>query len=117
VASRQSERDEWLSEFEELEGFEEILRTPSPINPFQKKTKVQIKYIQKGDLTYVLCVSSGRLEKDKAIRQNQEKRFLKDVAKLQKRLESGRIVKDAAISEALGTDKGTLSACSPLLSA
>ncbi len=105
VASRQSERDEWLSEFEQLEGFEEILRTPSPQNPFQKKTKVQIKYIQKGDLTYVLCVSSGRLEKDKAIRQNQEKRFLKDVAKLQKRLESGKLVKYTAISEALGRIK------------
>jgi transposase len=102
VASRQSERDEWLSE---LEGFEEIFRTPSPQNPFQKKTKVQIKYIQKGALTYVLCVSSGRLEKDKAIRQNQEKRFLKDVAKLQKRLESGKLVKDAAISEAIGRIK------------
>jgi len=105
VASRQSERDEWLSEFEQLEGFEEILRTPSPQNPFQKKTKVQIKYIQKGDLTYVLCVSSGRLEKDKAIRQNQEKRFLKDVAKLQKRIESGKLVKYTAISEALGRIK------------
>lgn len=105
VASRQSERDEWLSEFEELEGFEEILRTPSPQNPFQKKTKVQIKYIQKGDLTYVLCVSSGRLEKDKAIRQNQEKRFLKDVAKLQKRIESGKLVKYTAISEAIGRIK------------
>jgi len=105
VASRQSERDEWLSEFEQLEGFEEILRTPSPQNPFQKKTKVQIKHIQKGDLTYVLCVSSGRLEKDKAIRQNQEKRFLKDVAKLQKRIESGKLVKYTAISEAIGRIK------------
>jgi len=105
VASRQSERDEWLSRFEELEGFEEILRTPSPLNPFQEKTKVQIKKIQKGKETYVLCVSSGRLEKDKAIRQNQEKRFLKDVAKLQKRIESGKLVKDATINEAIGRIK------------
>ena len=105
VASRQPARDEWLSEFEELEGFEEILRMPSPLNPFQKKTKVQIKKIQKGEETYVLCISSGRLEKDKAIRQNQEKRFLKDVAKLQKRIESGKLVKDAAISEAIGRIK------------
>ncbi len=105
VASRQSERDEWLSEFEELEGFEEIHRTPSPQNPFQEKTKVQIKKTQNGEETHVLCISSGRLEKDKAIRQNQEKRFLKDVAKLQKRIERGRIVKEAAITEAIGRIK------------
>lgn len=102
VASRQSERNEWFSEFEELEGFEEIHRTPSPLNPFQKKSKVRIKKIIKGELTYVLCVSSGRLEKDKAIRHKQEERFLLDVGKLQKRVEKGNLVEDAAINEAIG---------------
>jgi len=102
VASRQSERNEWFPEFEALEGFEEIHRTPSPLNPFQKKSKVRIKKIRKGDLTYVLCISSGRVEKDKAIRHKQEERFLVDVGKLQKRVEKGNLVEDAAINEAIG---------------
>jgi len=102
VASRQSERNEWFSEFEELEGFEEIHRIPSALNPFQKKSKVKIKKIRKGELTYVLCISSGRMEKDKAIRCRQEEKFLLDVGKLQKRVENGKLVKDAAINEAIG---------------
>lgn len=102
VASRQSERNEWFSEFEKLEGFEEIHRTPSPLNPFQKKSKVLIKKIIKGELTYVLCISSGRIEKDKAIRNKQEERFLSDVEKLQKRVEKGGLVQDTAINEVIG---------------
>jgi transposase len=105
VATRQPERDEWLSEFEELEGFEEIHRPASPQNPFQEKTKIQIKKIQKEEMTYVLCISSGRIEKDRAIRENQEKKFLEDVSKLQKRVENGRLVNDTAIYEAIGRIK------------
>jgi len=45
VASRYSDRDQWLSEFEELEGFEEVHRSPSPLNPFQKKSEVKIKKV------------------------------------------------------------------------
>lgn len=105
VAGRQAERDEWLSEFEELEGFEEIHRSPSPLNPFQKKSKVLIKEIQKGEMTYVLCVSSGRMEKDKAIRQKQEQKFLCDIEKLKKRIEGGRLVEEAVINEAIGRIK------------
>jgi transposase len=102
VASRQGERDEWLSEFEELEGFEEIHRSPSPLNPFQKKTRVLIKKIRQGEMTYVLCVSEGRTEKDKAIRQKQEQRFLCDTEKLKKRIDKGRLVDEAVINEAIG---------------
>ncbi|MBI4688045.1 MAG: IS1634 family transposase [Nitrospirae bacterium] len=106
VASRQSERDKLLYEFEGLEGFEEIHRTGSPMNPFQKKTTVQIKKIQKDGLTYVLCISSGRLQKDRAIRQKQQERFLHDIGKLEKRVEDGKLVKEAAIHEAIGRIKG-----------
>lgn len=102
VASRQTERDEWLSEFEGLEGFEEIYRTPSSLNPFQKKTTVRIKKMQKDDITYVLCISDGRTEKDRAIRQAQENRFLTDVERLQKRVAEGKLVKEKAIAEAIG---------------
>jgi len=105
VAGRQSERDEWLTEFEELESFEEIHRSASPLNPFQKKSKVIIKKIRKGELTYVLCISSGRMEKDRAIRQKQEQRFLCDTEKLKKRIEGGRLIDEGAISEAIGRVK------------
>lgn len=43
VASRQSERDTWLAEFEDLSGFEKVLRLPSPRNPFQKKSQIKVK--------------------------------------------------------------------------
>jgi len=105
VASRQGERDEWLSEFEELEGFEEIHRRPSPLNPFQKKSRVLIKKIRQGEMTYVLCVSEGRTEKDKAIRQKQEQRFLCNTEKLKKRIDMGRLVDEAVINEAIGRIK------------
>lgn len=105
VGCRQAERDKWFSEFEELEGFEEIHRSPSPLNPFQKKTKVLIKKIRQGEMTYVLCISEWRMEKDKAIRQKQEQKFLCDIQKLQKRIENGRLVQEAVINEAIGRIK------------
>jgi transposase len=105
VASRQSERDQWLAEFEELEEFEEVYHSPSPLNPFQKKPEVKIKKIRKDAMTYVLCISSGRLGKDKAIRKKQEERFLRDIAKLRKRIQGGRLVQEAMIHEAIGRIK------------
>jgi len=63
---------------------------------------MHIKKIRKGVLTYVLCISSGRVKKDKAIRHTQEGKFLLDVEKLQKRVEKGNLVENAAINEAIG---------------
>lgn len=105
VASRQSERDTWLSELEGLEGFEEIYRCPSPQNLFQKKSTVRVKRMQKDGQTYVLCVSSGRMEKDKAIRKKQQERFVQDMGKLRKRIQGGRLVGEGAIHEAIGRIK------------
>ena len=102
VATRQSERDTWLDDFQDQEGFEEIVRVPSPLNPFQKKSKVLIKRKQREGETFVLCTSSERSEKDRSIRQKQEQRFLSDVAKLQKRISQGRLVREVAIGEAIG---------------
>src|SRR5438309_1032420 len=48
VAGRQSERNQWLEELENDEGWEEVHRTHSPRNPFQEKTRAEIKR------TYVL---------------------------------------------------------------
>lgn len=102
VATRQSERDVWLDEFQEQDGFEEIHRIPSPLNLFQKKSKVLVKRKEKDGETFILCTSSERSEKDRAIREKQEQRFLVDVAKLEKRISQGRLVQEVAIGEAIG---------------
>src|SRR2546429_4966575 len=47
VAGRQSERNQWLEELENDDGWEQVHRQPSPRNPVQKKTRVQIKRKQK----------------------------------------------------------------------
>jgi transposase len=102
VATRQSERDAWLDEFQEQEGFEEVHRVPSPLNPFQKKSRVLVKRESGDGETFILCTSSERSEKDRAIRERQEQRLLADVAKLQKRISQGRLVQEVAIGEAIG---------------
>jgi transposase len=47
-------------------------------------------------------MSERRKEKDQAIRQKQEGRLLRDLAKLDKRIASGRLVKPEKIGEAIG---------------
>ncbi len=102
VAARQPERNQWLAELESEAGWEEIVRTPSPRNPFQKKTRVQIKRQQKGDVGYILCRSEGREEKDRAIREKQEAKLLGDLAKLQQRVSKGQLQEDQKIQQAIG---------------
>ena len=102
VAARQPERDQWREEFEQAEGFEEVHREPSPRNPFQKKSTVRVKRIAEETEQWILCSSSERVAKDRAIREKQETRFLADVAKLQKRITEGRLVREVAIGEAIG---------------
>jgi transposase len=102
VAARQPERDQWLDDFEDPQGFEEVHREPSPQNPFQKKSTVKVKRLQQDGETFVLCTSSERVAKDRAIRQKQEGRFLADVEKLQRRIDRRGLVREVAIGEAIG---------------
>jgi transposase len=102
VAARQPERDQWLDEFEEPEGFEVVPRQPSPRNPFQKKSLVRVKAITHGKEKIVLCTSEGRTAKDRAIREKQEGRFLAALERLQRRIEAGRLKREIAIGEAIG---------------
>jgi len=101
VAARQPERERWLAQFEG-EGFQEVIRRPSPRNPLQKKPKVEVKLERRGGETYVLCRGAGRVEKDRAIRRKQEQRLLADLAKLARRVENGGLVKEEKIREAIG---------------
>jgi transposase len=102
VAARQPERDSWLDEFEQPEGFEVVPRQPSPQNPFQKKSLVRVKAITRDKETIVLCTSAGRTAKDRAIREQQEGRLLADLQRLQGRIDGGRLKKEIKIGEAIG---------------
>jgi transposase len=102
VAARQPERDCWLDEFEKREGFEEVPREPSPLNPCQKKTVVRVKLVRQGTELFVLCTSEERVAKDRAIREKQEQRFLAALDGLQRRIENGRLKREIAIGEAIG---------------
>ena len=102
VASRQQERTRWLAEFETLEGFDEVIREPSPRNPKQKKTKVEVKLKRTEAETFVLCISDGRKQKDRAIRDKHEGRLLRDLDKLHARIGAGRLVDELKIGEAIG---------------
>lgn len=102
VAGRQPERNEWLDELEKEEGWEEVIRIPSPLNPFQKKSRVEIKRQQKGDELYILCRSEGRQDKDRAIREKQEQKLLQDMERLRLRVEKGQLKKAEKINQAIG---------------
>ena len=102
VASRQPERDRWLGDFEDTEGFTAVLRQPSPLNPSQKKTTVEVKTRRDGDQTYVLCRSEQRIAKDRAIRTKQEDRLRADIDKLAQRVAQRRLVKADKIDQAIG---------------
>ena len=102
VASRQSERQAWFDELEDEQGWQELIRQPSPRNPGQKKSRVWIKRAETAEHLYVLCRSEGRKAKDQAIRLKQEKRLLADLSRLEKRIDAGRLKRPDKIHEALG---------------
>jgi transposase len=102
VAARQSERSQWLEQITSGEGFAEVVREPSPRNLFQVKPVVRVKMERRDGETHVLCLSEGRVEKDRAIRVKQEKRLLADLERLAKRIASGRLKGKVAIGQAIG---------------
>lgn len=102
VAGRQPERNQWLEELEREEDWEEVVRIPSPRNPFQKKSRVEVKRRQKGDEVYILCRSEGRRDKDRAIREAHEHKLIGDLVRLNKRIERGRLKKVEKVHQAIG---------------
>ena len=53
-------------------------------------------------MTYILCHSEERIEKDRAIRQVQESKLLIDLEKLAKRVQTGKLKNLVKIGEAIG---------------
>ena len=99
VAGFQNQRGPLLDEFEELQGWAEL-------QPNAMKTPIRIKRIERGEVTFLLCVSPARAEKDRAIRERQEKRLLKDLEKLGERVrlaqEKAQPLTDADLFERIG---------------
>jgi transposase len=79
-----------------------VIRTPSPRNPDQEKSRVWIKHRQKGNEVYILCVSEGRQEKDRALRETHEQPLKKDRERLKARLDQGQLKEAKKIYQALG---------------
>ena len=104
VAARGAERNKYLDEFEGG-GFHELLRSCSPTNPSQKKSSVSVKKLETEDELLVLCLSEGREEKDKEIRESHEKKLITDLKKLAKRITQGQLKKEEKIYEAIGRIK------------
>lgn len=102
VAARPPERDQWLAEFEAAQGFAQVIRRPSPRNPAQVKSQLLVKRAELGEQVYALCLSEERQDKDRAIRQKQEQRLLKDLQRLAARTAKGRVKQRDLINQAIG---------------
>jgi transposase len=102
VASRQPERDRWLAEFEDADGFIPVHRAPSSLNPAQKKTMIEVKTRVDGARTHVLCRSEQRIAKDRAIRLKQEGRLRADLDRLARRIADNKLVRIDKINQAIG---------------
>src|SRR5918996_770580 len=102
VAGREPERNEWLDDIENGEDWEEVIRVPSPRNPLPKKSPVQVKRRTKEGEVYILCISEGREEKDRAIRVKHEQRLIDDLQGLKARVEKGQLKQSEKIHEAIG---------------
>jgi transposase len=102
VASRQAERTAHLDAFEDETDWAPVIREPSPRNPGQKKSRVDIKRQVVAGEVHILCRSEGRTAKDRAIRETHEQRLLADLQKLQAGVRAGRLHEPAKIHEAIG---------------
>ncbi len=102
IASRQSERNRWLATFTDEVGFTEVIRQPSPANPHQRKSRVDVQFVRGKDCNHVLCRSEQRIAKDKAIREKHEQRLLADLERLAKRIADRKLTTAQAINETIG---------------
>jgi len=108
VAAKYTEREEWTDQFQDCGEFEAVEREPSPRNPSQKKSTIQVKMLRVGSETHVLCISSERKDKDRAIRELHEKRLLADLEKLTRRVakskgkSKGKDTKPVEVGELIG---------------
>ena len=103
VACKRQERANFFDEFVSQDGWENLVREPSPTNPCQKKSVVRVKASRTdGGGMYALCIGEERIQKDRAIREKQESKLVADVTKLQDRVTSGKLKDRNKIYESIG---------------
>ncbi len=102
VASRQAERDRWLADFEDTDGFVPVLRRRPRSTRRRRRPRSRSRPAVDGEKTYVLCRSEQRIAKDRAIRTKQEGRLRADLDKLAQRVAAKKLVKAAKINQAIG---------------
>jgi transposase len=102
VAGRQPERHEWLDEMKSNDGWGDVIRMPSPRNPFQTKSRVEVKRQERDGEVYLLCRSEGRKEKDAAIREKHEQRLIRDLETLKARVAKKYLKRADKIHQAIG---------------
>lgn len=96
VASRQGERDAWLAEFEDQEGW-------VTLQPRSRSLGLRIrKLVVSEEEALVLCRSRNRAAKDRAIREKHESRLLEALQKLDDRIAKGQLKQTPLIHEKIG---------------
>ena len=101
MAGFQQQRSALVKEFEALDGWQEL-------QPSAMKVPVRIKRIEKGDEIFLLCVSPARAEKERAIRERQEKKLIKDLDALIQAVEKDRDRDEPMSDRDLGVRIGRL---------
>jgi len=100
-------RKQWAEDFQ-AEDFTEIKGRENS-SPVQVRMRDSVSQEKQSDGTVeevserlVFCRSAGRFEKEQAIRSRAEDRFLAELQKLRKRVESGRLKSPEKIQRAIG---------------
>lgn len=102
VACRQTDREDWLSEFEADDGWEELRSIQRERDGVVETLRILVRPAARDGESYVLCLSDGRAAKDRAIREKQEERLLKDLDGLKRRVATGKLQDAGKVHQAIG---------------
>ena len=104
VIERRKVESEYEEEFRTARETFEKLDDGNDAEPERKK-KIYVKKVESGSVSRVLVYSEGRDQKESAIDEVKEKRFLEDVARLQQSVEQGNIQMKEKVAERVGKIK------------
>lgn len=106
VVERRSSEKDYVEEFEQAKASFTRLES-SEFAPLHKgdATVVHVKKVMTEDACRVLCISEGRMVKERAMDAQKEARFLEDLSRLQSSVRKGSIRLAAKVSERIGRFK------------
>jgi len=94
VASRNGEEKEFIDEFQKHDTFRLLKK--------DKTNEVEIKIKKQGDINYLLCKSSGRKNKETAMRNRFEQKLVDSLEGLKKLIETGKRNAPETVNQAIG---------------